>query len=290
MTDGSRPATSRGAATTPNGIPAGLWQKCPHCRALLYVKELERNLRVCHHCQHHFPLSPTERLALLVDPEQFTELDSALRPVNPLDFPGYPEKLARDIAKSGHPEAFIYGDARIQEVPVVFGIENFAFMGGSMASVVGEKVTRALERGVALNRPVVLVTASGGARMQEGMISLMQMAKTAAACERLRAAGQLYLVIMTHPTMAGVLASFASLGDVIIAEPGAQIGFAGPRVIEQNLKVKLPPGSHTAEFALQHGMIDLVIHRRELRSTVARLLTYLTPAETSVPAVADVLG
>jgi len=267
MSDTSRP-----------GMPPGLWQKCPKCRALLYGKELERNLRICGQCQHHFQLSASERIAMLVDEGQFTELDANLLPGNPLDFPGYADKLERGRLKSGINEGFVYGDAAIAGVPTVLGVADFSFMGGSMGSVVGEKVTRALERGADLNRPVVLVCTSGGARMHEGIVSLMQMAKTAAACERLKATGNLYIVVMTDPTTAGVLASFASLGDIIIAEPGALIGFAGPRVIEQNLKVKLPPGTHTAEFQLNHGMIDMVVTRRELRATLAKLVTYLTPA------------
>ncbi len=261
-----------------SGIPAGLWQKCPKCSALLYVKELERNLRVCPQCQYHFRLSTNERIALLTDAGSFREIDAELMSGNPLAFPDYLDKLASDRAKTGRNEAFVYGDATLDGVPMVFGLVDFTFRGGSMGAVYGEKVARALERGADGARPVVLVTTSGGARMQEGIVSLMQMAKTAAACERLKAAGQLYLVIMTDPTTAGVLASFASLGDIIIAEPGAQIGFAGPRVIEQNLKVKLPPGSHTAEFQFTHGMVDLVINRRDLRTMVSTLLTYLAPS------------
>jgi acetyl-CoA carboxylase carboxyl transferase subunit beta len=272
------------------GIPKGLWQKCPKCRAMLYQKELERNLRVCGNCQYHFPLSTTDRIAQLADADSFVELDANMLPVNPLDFPDYTEKLVRGREKAKQNEAFVYGDAAIAAVPTVLGVASFAFMGGSMGSVVGEKVTRALERGAALQRPVVLVCASGGARMQEGIVSLMQMAKTSAACERLKAAGQLYIVIMSDPTTAGVLASFASLGDICIAEPGALVGFAGPRVIEQNLKVKLPPGTHTSEFQVNHGMIDMVVHRRDLRPTVAKLVTLLAPAapvdDDAAPAIA----
>ncbi|MHB9024855.1 MAG: acetyl-CoA carboxylase, carboxyltransferase subunit beta [Armatimonadota bacterium] len=261
-----------------SGVPAGLWEKCPKCRAMLYVKELERCYRVCHNCQYHFPLGTDERIALLADTDTFAEIDGSMLPGNPLDFPDYAEKLARGQKKAGQKEGFVFGDAVIGGVPVVLGVANFAFMGGSMGSVVGEKVARALERGAERGCSVVLVCASGGARMQEGIISLMQMAKTAAASERLKATGQLYLVIMTDPTTAGVLASYASLGDILIAEPAALIGFAGPRVIEQNLKVKLPPGTHTAEFQLNHGMIDMVVHRRELRTTVSKLLNLLAPA------------
>jgi acetyl-CoA carboxylase carboxyl transferase subunit beta len=291
MPDASRPAKSGGAANSaPDqmaGIPKGLWQKCPKCRAMLYQKELERNLRVCGNCQYHFPLSTEERIALLVDEGAFVELDNNLLPVNPLDFPDYAEKLARGRTKAGQNEAFIFGDAVIADVPIVLGVANFGFMGGSMGSVVGEKVTRALERGAELGRPVVLVCASGGARMQEGMVSLMQMAKTAAACERLKAAGQLYITILTDPTTGGVWASFASLGEIIIAEPAALIGLTGPRVLEQNLKVKLPPGTHTSEFQLNHGMVDMVMHRRELRGTVSHLVTLFAPARADAAVAAE---
>ena len=277
------PSSAHGVASPAGdqakGIPAGLWQKCPKCRAMLYMKELERNLRVCPTCQYHFRLTTDERIQSLTDLDSFAELDADMCSENPLDFPDYEDKLASDCAKTGRRDAFSYGDARIDGVPCVFGVAEFAFRGASMGAVFGEKATRAIERGVELGRPVVLVCASGGARMQEGIVSLMQMAKTAAACERLKAAGLFYLIIMTDPTTAGVLASFASLGDVIIAEPAALVGFAGPRVIEQNLKIKLPPGTHTSEFQLQHGMIDLVVHRRDLRPLVAKLLTYLSPAD-----------
>jgi acetyl-CoA carboxylase carboxyl transferase subunit beta len=258
-------------------IPAGLWQKCPKCRSMLYIKELERNLRVCYSCQYHFALNTNDRINLLTDDGMFNEIDGDLRPGNPLDFPDYEEKLVRSIEKSKQPEGFVFGDTIIGGTDAVLGVANFAFMGGSMGSVYGEKVTRCLERGAELKKPVVMVCASGGARMQEGIISLMQMAKTSAACEKLKASGQFYLVVMTDPTTAGVLASYASLGDIIIAEPGALIGFAGPRVIEQNLKIKLPPGTHTSEFQINHGMIDIVSHRRDLRSTVAKLVAMMAP-------------
>lgn len=289
MHDASRPQPPHGigknAKTQMADIPTGLWQKCPKCRAMLYIKELERDLRVCHNCQNHFPLTTDERIALLADEGSFTEFAATLQPVNPLEFPGYEEKLDRSRAKAGQNEAFVCGDAVIAGVPTVLGVANFSFMGGSMGSVVGEKVARTFERGVELARPVVIVCASGGARMQEGMLSLMQMAKTAAACERLKAAGQLYITILTDPTTGGVWASFGSLGDIIISEPGVRIGLTGPRVLEQSLKIKLPPGTNSAEFQLSHGMIDMVVHRRELRSAVAKLLTYLTPAVEDVPSV-----
>jgi len=270
------------AQVTPAGIPAGLWEKCPKCRAMLYVKELARNLRVCDKCQHHFQLSSDERLTLLVDPGCFMEIDAELSAIDPLQFPDYAQKLAAACKKTGMKEAFRYGDAEVVGIPVVFGVADFAFIAGSMSTIVGEKVTRALERGAELGRPVVLVATSGGARMQEGILSLMQMAKTSAAVARLKAAGQFYIVIMTDPTYAGVLASFASLGDIIIAEPGTRIGFASPRMIEQNLKSKMPASTQSAESQLSHGMIDMVVHRRELRSILGKLLEYLTPAENAV--------
>jgi len=291
MHDASRPRgkqhEGKPAQQQAAGIPAVLWEKCPKCRAMLYVKELERNFRVCHNCQYHFQLTSPERIALLADPGGFAELDVEFPAVNPLQFPEYEEKLAIDRKKTNLREAFMYGDATITGVPTVLGVADFAFRGGTMGTIVGEKVTRALERGAELRRPVVLAATSGGARLQEGILALMQMAKTSAASARLRAAGQLYIVIMTDPTYAGVLASFASLGDIIITEPGTRIGFASPRMIEQNLKVKMPAGTHSAEFQLSHGMVDMVVHRRELRSVVGRLLSYLAPA--AIPADQPVL-
>lgn len=292
MTDASRPQALREAGKKPTkeqmaGIPAGLWEKCPKCRAMLYVKELERDLRVCHSCQYHFAIPTLERLAILADDGSFTELDANMLPVNPLGFPGYEEKLTRGRQKSGLEEGFIYGDATVSTISIVLGIANFAQMGASMGSVVGEKVTRALERGVAHQRPVVFSCTSGGARMQEGMISLMQMAKTAAACARLKASGIPYITILTNPTTGGVWASFASLGDIILAEPGAFIALTGPRVLEQNLKVKLPSGTCSSEFLLAHGMIDMVVHRRDLRTTVSKLLSFLSPVPTNLPPAND---
>ena len=281
MPDNIHPQLPRNSIELANAVPAGLWQKCPKCRTMLYAKELERDLRVCHHCQHHFPLTTMERLKLLADENSFEEIDRDLLPANPLDFPGYDEKLAKGQLKSGLKEAMIYGDAAISEIPVVLGIMNFDVMGGSMGSVVGEKTARALEHGIATGHPVIFSCSSGGARMQEGMVSLMQMAKTAAACARFKSTGGLYITILNNPTTGGVWASFASLGDVIIAEPDSLIALTGPRVIEQNLKVKLPPGTSSAEFQLAHGMVDMVVHRRELRSTTAKLLQMLAQPGTA---------
>jgi len=261
-------------------FPDGLWRNCPKCKTLLYTKDLTNDYFICPNCGYHFPLSLYQRLELLTDHGTFEELDASLEGDNPLDFPNYTEKLETSRLKTKQKEGFAYGDAKLDGKDLVIGVASFAFMGGSMGSIVGEKVTRALERGADKGKPVVLVCASGGARMQEGIISLMQMAKTAAAVEKLRKTGQVYITILTDPTTAGVFASYASMGDIIIAEPGALIGFAGPRVIEQNLRIKLPPGTHTAEFQLEHGMIDMVVNRRELRDTLSVMLFNLTSNNT----------
>jgi len=256
-------------------VPEGLWLKCPQCGGMLYQKELERDLRVCRHCSHHFRLGAKERIEQVADPGSFREFDAGLRSVNVLGFPQYEAKLASDQAKTGLTEALIWGEGRLNGREVVLAAADTNFRMASMGSVVGEKVTRALEHAAATGRPAVFFCASGGARMQEGIISLMQMAKTAAAAHRLHEAGVPYLVVLTDPITAGVLASFASLGDITLAEPAALVGFAGRRVIEQGLKIKLPPGTHTAEFALAHGMVDMIVPRRELVPTVSRLLAYL---------------
>lgn len=258
-------------------IPEGLWTKCPDCSEILYNKELERNLQVCHKCGHHFRMGARERMAMLLDPGTFHEYQP-LKAIDPLSFFSYPEKLKNSRAKSGLSDAIVTGEGEIEGNPTVFGIMDYSFMLGSMGSVVGEQVTRAVEQAIEKRLPLVLVCASGGgARMQEGMLSLMQMAKTSSALAKLEEAGLFYLSILTDATMAGVLASFASLGDVIIAEPAAMVGFAGRRVIEQTIREKLPPGSHTTEFAFQHGMVDRVVERKDLKATVAKLLAFHRP-------------
>lgn len=255
-------------------IPEGLWTKCPHCSEILYNKELERNLRVCQECGHHFRMGAKERIAMLTDPDTFQPYPP-LQSVDPLSFFAYPEKLKKSRDRSGLTDAIVTGKGTIEGYPAVVGAMDYSFMLGSMGSVVGEQVTLAIERAIDQRLPLVLVCASGGgARMQEGMLSLMQMAKTSSALAKLDQAGLFYLSILTDATMAGVLASFASLGDVIIAEPGAMIGFAGPRVIEQTIREKLPPGSHTTEFAFQRGMVDLVVERKDLKATVGKLLAF----------------
>lgn len=256
-------------------IPADLFLKCPQCKRILVAKEVEDNFQVCPRCDYHFLLSYQERLRSLADEGSFEELDADLVSRDPLAFPQYQEKLRSAREKTGLKDAIIYGTASIDSLPCVLIITDFSFMGGSMGWVVGEKVKRAMELAIDKKLPVVMVSGSGGgARMQEGIISLMQMAKTASAVGKLHSAGLPYIAVLTNPTMAGVLASFASLGDVNIAEPGALIGFTGPRVIEQTLKIKLPPDFQSAEFQLQHGFLDMVVDRKDLRKTIAKLLRF----------------
>jgi acetyl-CoA carboxylase carboxyl transferase subunit beta len=256
-------------------VPENMWVKCPRCNDLLYSKEFERNLKVCQKCGYHFRLNADERLALLLDPDTFQERDAALEPLDPLGFvaggESYQAKLQKTQAKTGRREAVVYGSGRIEDLPVVVAVCDFDFLGASMGSVFGEKIVRAA--GLALDRhvPLITVSASGGARMHEGIFSLMQMAKTTAALVALGEARLPYISLLSDPCFGGVTASYALVADVILAEPGALIGFAGPRVIEQTIRQKLPPGFQTAEFLLQHGMIDGVVPRRELRPTLARL-------------------
>ena len=256
-------------------MPDGLWLKCSRCSASLYQKELEKDLKVCRHCGHHFPLAARERIAITADEGSFVEHDTQLRPGDPLSFPEYRDKLAESERKTGLHDALVWGECLIGGYRVVLAAADFTFMGGSMGSVVGEKIARAMEYAMDQRLPTIIFCTSGGARMQEGILSLMQMAKTAAACSKLHGAGLPYIAVLADPTTAGTLASYASLGDVIIAEPGARLFFAGPRVIEQNLKIKIPPGLLSAEFHLEHGMVDLVVHRRDLQPTLVRLLRLL---------------
>lgn len=255
-------------------VPDGLWSKCPGCNQLVYQKEVEKTLRVCPTCRFHFHLSAGERIGQLLDGGEFLEeWDSDLVAGDPLGFPGYAEKLARAREQTGMTEAVRTGLGTIDGLPVVLGVIDFAFLGGSMGSAVGERIVRAFERATAGGYPVVMVsTGGGGARMHEGVLSLVQMARTAQAVLRHSRAGLFFASVLADPTMGGVYASFASLGDVILAEPGARIGFTGPRVIEQTIRQKLPPGFQTAEFALRHGMIDRIVPREELRPTLAALL------------------
>ncbi|MER3403362.1 MAG: acetyl-CoA carboxylase carboxyl transferase subunit beta [Armatimonadota bacterium] len=251
---------------------ADQWVQCAKCKKILFKPDFEQAMRVCPACGHHHRLRARERIALTVDPESFNETDSDLRPADPLGFPDYAEKLAKGIQSTGENEALITGTARIEGRQVIIGVMDFAFMGGSMSSVVGEKVVRCFERGVEQSLSVVLFCASGGARMQEGLVSLMQMAKTTAGVARFRQTDQPYIAVFTDPTMAGVLASFASLADVILAEPGALVGFAGQRVAAQASVGKPPANFQTAEFQLEHGMIDMIVSRQQMRATLAYLL------------------
>ena len=257
-------------------IPPGLWTKCESCGQLIYNKALEENFRVCSKCEFHFPLTAQERLRLLLDAGTFEKWDTELTSLDPLQFSvpkPYTEKMILEQQTCGMTDACVTGRGEVDGHRLVIGITDSRFMMGSMGSVVGERLTRAIERATEGRLPLVVVSGSGGgARMQEGMFSLMQMAKTSSALMRFDAAGGFFISVLTHPTMAGVLASFATLGDLILAEPKALIGFTGPRVIEQTIRQKLPEGFQRSEFLLEHGLIDLIIHRREMRMTLAKLM------------------
>jgi acetyl-CoA carboxylase carboxyl transferase subunit beta len=257
-------------------IPEGMWQKCPSCGEVQYAAELQRNLKVCKKCAYHFRLTAAERLEMFVDdPEAFEHWDDHLVTENPLEFPAYLEKLEGHRRKTGLSEAVVTGRAAINGIPVAFGVTDPHFKMGTMNSVVGERIARCVERAHDEEIPLVLVCGSGGgARMEEGILSLMQMAKTAAALGRFRQARRLYVSILTDPSMGGTLASWASLGDLIFAEPGAMIGFAGQRVSQQVQSAKPPANFQTSEFQLEHGHVDAVVHRRDLRETVARTLEW----------------
>ena len=253
-------------------IPEGIYVKCPKCKKSIYRPDLKKTYGICPYCQYYYPLSAKGRLGLIVDKNSFEEMDQELQSANPLDFEGYEEKLQKYKEKTEQNEAVLTGKAKIEGQEVIIAIMDSGFMMGSMGEVVGEKVTRAIEQATFAKLPLIIFTASGGARMQEGIFSLMQMAKTSAALARHDENGLLYISVLTDPTTGGVTASFATLGDIILAEPGALIGFAGPRVIEQTIKQKLPEGFQRAEFLLEKGQIDAIIKREELRPTLARIL------------------
>ncbi len=261
-------------------IPEGLWVKCENCKEIVYRKEVEKNLQVCPKCNYHFRISALERLALLVDPDTFEEMDTDIIAADPLGFSDnnktYPEKIKEYQIRSKLKEAIVTGEGMIKGHPVIIAVMDFSFFGGSMGSVVGEKIARAAERAVAKRLPFIAITASGGARMQEGIFSLMQMAKTSQAIARLKEEGVLYITVLCDPTFGGVTASFAMLGDIIIAEPKSLIGFAGPRVIEQTTKQQLPEDFQRAEFLLSHGFVDLVVERKDLKKTIALLIELFT--------------
>jgi len=261
-------------------VPAGVFTKCPGCRAALLTADLEKNDNVCPQCEHHFPMSAAQRLELVLDAGSFVEEDATTESVDPLGFRDskrYVERLRSARRAAGPSDSVKSGSGTIDGQPLQVGMFVFEFMGGSMGSVAGEKITRVFERALERRTPAVVFSASGGARMQEGVLSLMQMAKTSAALGRLREAGLPYISVLLHPTTGGVAASFAMLGDVIIAEPKAQIGFAGARVIQNTIRQRLPPGFQRAEFLLEHGFLDRIVPRRELRDTLGRLCRLLGP-------------
>ena len=276
----SPPEPKAGPRATDVDRVKALWNQCPGCREVLNMDDLAANMHCCTHCGHHLRIDNLGRLMSLVDSDSFTRHDDRLQPTDPLGFVDsktYRDRIAASQTKTGEQDAFISGSATVSGIPVQIGTFNFGFMGGSMGSVVGEAITRQYERAAARGEPAIVISASGGARMQEGLLSLMQMAKTCAALARLRdEANQPYISILTHPTTGGVAASFAMLGDLILAEPNALIGFAGPRVIEQTIGQSLPDGFQTSEYLLEHGMVDRIVDRREMRATLARCLRLLS--------------
>lgn len=261
-------------------IPDGLWTKCEACAETLYNKTIEENLKVCPKCGHHFSLGAYERIQMLVDKDTFEEYDKDMLSADPLDFKGpktYKDKIASDQKITGLKDAVVSGQGELNSKKLIIAVTDSRFIMGSMGSVVGEKITRAIEKAIEKKLPLVIVSGSGGgARMYEGMLSLMQMSKTCAALSYLKKAKLPYISILTNPTMGGVMASFAGIGDIIIAEPKALIGFAGPRVIEQTIRQKLPAGFQRSEFLLDHGLIDMIVPRKNMKDLVSKLLDYLS--------------
>jgi acetyl-CoA carboxylase carboxyl transferase subunit beta len=257
---------------TKRDIPEGLMNRCPKCGTIQFSKELEKNLKICSTCGHHFRLNAWERIAMTLDDGRLFEIDSNLISEDPLTFPGYAAKLKQQMEISGLKDAVITGEGEIGGFPVVIGVMSFDFFSGSMGSVVGEKITRAIERAMEKRLPLLVFSTSGGARMQESILSLMQMAKTSAALAKYQDNGGLFISVFTDPTLGGVSASFASLGDYNLAEPGTIVGFAGRIVIEQTIRQKLPDNFQTAEFNLKHGHLDKVVHRKEMKALLTKLL------------------
>ena len=288
------PTTSSTSSNRPgSGLPSGnLVVKCNRCKEILISREWEKNLKVCTRCNYHLKLSAYERIDLLADPDSFVETDANIISTDPLHFVArtrdevqeYAKKLSEERKKVNMNEGVVIGHATIEGMPFALAVMDFRFIGGSMGSAVGEKITRAVEMGLERRIPVLISCASGGARMQEGLYSLMQMAKVSAALAKLGEVGIPYISLLTDPTTGGVTASFAMQGDVCLAEPGALICFTGPRVIEQFMHVKLPEGTVNSEFVLQHGMIDAVVHRRDLRHTLARIISLYPPGDGQVNA------
>jgi len=274
----SKPKYSNVNVKSREGVAKGVWTKCPESGDMVFAKELEKNLMVVPSSGYHFPLPAPDRIASLVDHGTFQEYDSEVRSDDPLKFKGvasYSDKLKQNRDKTKLEDAVITGVGKMDSRLVSLAVMDFRFLGGSMGSVVGEKITRAIERGLEMNIPVIVVSASGGARMYEGILSLMQMAKTSAALSRLKDAGIPFFSVLTNPTMAGVMASYASLGDVILAEPKALIGFAGRRVIKETTRADLPEGFQTSEFLLEHGLVDQIVARHELRDRLVTLIAHL---------------
>ena len=284
----TRKPIASATAEKPSRVPEGLWVKCPGCTQIIYNKDLETNLNVCPKCAHHFRIGASERLRALFD-GQWEEHFANLTSNDPLQFTDtkpYRDRLRSSIQKSGVHDAVLVATGRLEGIDVVVAAMEYSFIGGSMGVVVGEKITRAIEMALKRRQPVIIISCSGGARMMEGALSLMQMAKVSAALARLDRASLPFISVLTDPTTGGVTASFAMLGDLNIAEPKALIGFAGPRVIEQTIRQKLPEGFQRSEFLLDHGMLDLVVDRREIKATIARALRFMRaePARTSQPA------
>jgi acetyl-CoA carboxylase carboxyl transferase subunit beta len=271
-------------------IPEGLWTKCPKCATMVFDKELDENLKVCPHCQHHFPIGARERIHSLVETCTFEEMDADLTSVDMLNFTGvasYADKLEEYQKSTGLKDAVITGIGKIGEHRAGLGVMDFSFLGGSMGSVVGEKLARLIEKATEKALPLIIISTSGGARMYEGMFSLMQMAKTCAALAYHAKAKLPYISVLTDPTTAGVMASFASIGDLILAEPRAMIGFAGPRVIKDTTQAELPPGFQTAEFLLDHGLIDSIVPRKEMKPRLIEYLSFMTDNHQPASAAAE---
>jgi acetyl-CoA carboxylase carboxyl transferase subunit beta len=290
-----RKPKTRFQAADRRDLPADVWEKCPSCSEILYRPKLEENFNVCPECGYHSRLPAPEYVKLLLDDGSVTEHDGELRSGDPLgfvDLKAYPDRLAEARRRTGRGDAVITAGGTLETIPVHLAVMDFAFIGGSMGSVVGEKIARAGLRALEARAPLIVVSASGGARMMEGIFSLMQMAKTSAVLAQLHEEGIPYFSILTDPTTGGVTASYAMLGDANLAEPGALIGFAGPRVIEQTIKQELPPGFQTAEFLLEHGMLDQIVDRRRMKAEVARMLRHMlalpVPAEMTDGAVEEV--
>ncbi|MGD7044217.1 acetyl-CoA carboxylase, carboxyltransferase subunit beta [Jeotgalibacillus proteolyticus] len=276
FTKSNKPKKKKYATIPPENakhdVPEGIMTKCPKCKKIMYTKEVKKNAKVCLHCGYHHTMTAAERISSLIDADTFLEINQEMTSQNSLDFPDYMEKMEKDRKKTGLNEAIVTGSAEINRHKVVLAIMDSNFRMGSMGSVVGEKISRAIALAEEMSVPFIIFTASGGARMQEGVLSLMQMAKTSTALKKYSAAGGLIISVMTHPTTGGVSASFASLGDYNFAEPGALIGFAGRRIIEQTIREKLPEDFQTAEFLLEHGQLDAVVPRTDLRDTLTTVL------------------